>query len=89
MKTLMVIAWLTGGVADSQSTCAALARGGREVILTQSCSVNTLIISGEMAAGTYGLNKLYAKHPKLAVGIGIAAGAFRVGIAARNNRVQR
>jgi hypothetical protein len=89
MKALMFTAWLTGGFADAHSTCQALAHGGREVVLTQSCRTNALVISGEMAAGSYGLNKLYASHPKLAVGIGIAAGVFRSGIAFHNLRVTR
>jgi hypothetical protein len=89
MKTAMFLVWLTGGIADSSSTCQALARGGREVVLTQSCGANAAIIGAEMAAGSFGLNKLYRTHPKLAVGIGIAAGALRVGIAAHNQRIQR
>lgn len=89
MKTLMLITWLTGAVADEHTTCAGLMRGGREIVLTQSCAVNTAVITGEMVAGSYGLNKLYVRHPKLAAGIGIAAGAIRIGIAARNLRVQR
>lgn len=89
MKTVMLITWLTGAVADEHTTCTALMRGGREIVLTQSCAVNTAVITGEMVAGSYGLHKLYATHPKLAAGIGIAAGAIRIGIAARNAQVRR
>ncbi len=89
MKTLMMIAWLTGGAADGVSTHVALGRGGREVVLSQSSPINTAIISGEMAGGAYGLNKLYQSHPKVAVTLGIAAGAFRIGIASHNLRVTR
>ncbi len=89
MKTLMMIAWLTGGAADGVSTHVALERGGREVVLSQSSPINTAIISGEMAGGAYGLNKLYKSHPKVAVSLGIAAGVFRSGIAAHNLRVTR
>ncbi len=88
MKALMFAAWLTGGIADSSSTCQALARGGREVVLTQSCGTNALIISGEMAGGVYGLNRLYKTHPKVAATIGIVAGAVRIGIASHNARIK-
>lgn len=87
-KGVILGAFLAGGVADASSTCAALARGGREVVLTQSCRANTAIIGAEMAAGSYGLSKLYQTHPKLAVGIGIVAGAFRIGVAAHNAGVR-
>ncbi len=89
LKAVMLGTFLTGGVLDASSTCQALAHGGREVVLTQSCSVNAAIISAEMAGGAYGLNKLYASHPRLAVTIGIAAGVFRASVAAHNLRVTR
>ncbi len=87
-KGVMLGAFLAGGVADATSTCTALARGGREAVLTQSCRANTAIIGAEMAAGSVGLSKLYQTHPKLAVGIGIVAGAFRIGVAAHNAGVR-
>ncbi len=88
-KAVMLGTFLTGGVLDIKSTCQGLANGGREVVLTQSCGANAAVISGEMAAGVYGLNKLHKTHPTLAVTIGIAAGVFRMGIAAHNFGVKR
>ncbi len=88
-KAVMLGTFLTGGVLDIKSTCQGLANGGREVVLTQSCGTNAAVISGEMAAGVYGLNKLHKTHPTLAVTIGIAAGVFRMGIASHNLRVTR
>ncbi len=89
LKAVMLGTFLAGGAMDMQSTCQALGNGGREVVLTQSCRVNAAVISGEMAAGAYGLNKLHQTHPKLAVTLGIAAGLFRASVAAHNLRVTR
>ncbi len=89
LKAVMLGTFLMGGVLDASSTCQALAHGGREVVLTQSCRVNAAIIGAEIAGGSYGLNRLYASHPKLAVTLGIAAGIFRSSVAAHNLRVTR
>ena len=86
MKTLMVVAWLTGVGADAGSTAYALSHGGREVVLTQSTAVNSTVIAGEGIGGAYGLLRLYRTHPKLAVGIGVVAGIGRSLIAAHNVR---
>ncbi len=88
-KAVMLGTWITGGALDISSTCQGLANGGREVVLTQSCRTNALVISGEMVAGAYGLNKLHLTHPKLAVTLGIIAGVFRCSVAAHNFGVKR
>lgn len=87
MKTLMIIAWLTGVGADAGSTAYALHRGGRELVLSQSTVVDTTIIAGEGVVGTWGLLRLYKTHPRLAVTVGVAAGIGRSLIAAHNIRV--
>ena len=86
MKTLMIVAWLTGVGADAGSTVVALHRGGRELVLSQSAPLDVGVLAGEGITGTWGLVRLHRTHPKLAVGIGIAAGVFRSVIAVHNVR---
>jgi hypothetical protein len=87
MKALMLAAWLSGCGADGVSTAVALYHGAHEVILTQSTPVNTAIIGAEASIGVWDLNRLYRRHPKLAVGLGVAAGVGRSLIAVHNVRV--
>lgn len=83
----ILAAWIAGCGADAVSTCYDLNAGLRETILTQSCSVNAAIISGEAVVGVVSLGKLHKTHPKWAVLIGVAAASFRFGVAARNVRL--
>jgi hypothetical protein len=84
MKTLMFIVWIGGMSADTASTHYALQQGAHETTLSQKAWVNHALIGGETIGGAYGLQKLSKEHPKLAATIGIAAGAFRAGIAVHN-----
>lgn len=88
MKTLMIVAWLSGVGADAGSTAVALHRGGREAVLSQSMPVNGALLAGEGIGGTYGLLRLYRSHPKLAVGMAMVAGVGRSLIAVHNFRVE-
>ncbi len=87
MKTLMFVVWFGGFGADAASTQHALAQGARESVLSQNTSVNHLLIGGEAAGGAFALHKLSKNHPKLAIGLGLAVGALRAGIAVRNVHV--
>jgi hypothetical protein len=87
MKTLMFVMWIGGMSADTASTHYALNQGAHETTLSQKPWLTHALIGGEAVGGAYGLNKLSKEHPKLAATIGIAAGAFRAGIAMRNMRV--
>ena len=87
MKTLMFVVWFGGFGADAASTQHALKQGAQESILTQNSPVNHLLIGGEAAGGAFGLQKLSKHHPKVAIGLGLALGALRAGIAVRNVQV--
>jgi hypothetical protein len=89
MKTLMFVVWFGGFAADTSSTHFALNQGAHESVLSQKPWVNHVIIGGQAAGGAYGLQRFSKNHPKLAVTLGIAAGALRAGIAARNFSVAR
>jgi hypothetical protein len=89
MKTLMFVMWIGGMSADTTSTQYALKQGAHETMLSQKPWLNHVLVGGETVGGAAGLNRLYRDHPKLAATIGIAAGAFRAGIAVRNMRVAR
>lgn len=84
MKTLTLVIWFSGFSADAVSTQYALANGAREVMLSPNAKVNALIIAGQASAGAWTLAQIHKEHPKLAYTLGIAAGIFKVSLAARN-----
>lgn len=89
MKGLLLAAWIGGCGADAASTHVALTRGAHELILTQSPLGNDAIIAGQAVYGAWALERLYRRHPKLAIVVGISAGVFRASIATRNLRAAR
>lgn len=86
MHKLMLIVWLGGVGSDAVSTHIAMARGGRELVLTQSPIANDVIITSQAVGGAVLLDRLYQHHPKIAVTLGIVGGVLRGGIAAHNLR---
>ena len=76
-----------GCSADAASTHYALNHGAHEAVMSQSNAVNNGIMGGQMVAGAWALQRLYAKKPKTAIVLGIALGAFRASAAAHNMAV--
>ena len=89
MKTLLIVAWLSGVGADATSTHLALKQGARETVLSQNVHLNDAIFAGEAVGGSVGLLKLYRTHPKLAVGLAVVSSAFRGTVAVRNAQAGR
>lgn len=90
MKTLMFVFWIGGVGGDDVATQIALRAGAREANpLAQSAWMQHTLTIGTAAGGSWGLHELYQRKPKLAITLGIVAGAVRGGIAVHNLQVAR
>jgi hypothetical protein len=89
MKTLLFVGYISTFGADAASTHAALAAGGREMMLTQSPWANDAILAG-MASGSWPvISALSKRHPRWAFVMGASIASLHTWAAIHNVQAAR